>query len=157
MVAYVFGNWIDVILSLDVFSYQLGYFCCCSLFLGGWGGDLSPVPRILLCLQAVINNRHVSPALTPPLLPHLCDTGHIIILTSNKNTSAISPLKEFLLLSVSHSPVVTYTECTKWQKKIHQRAGVIVCPKRNMWGCTLSWLTPQSWSRQFSWWKRLAV
>lgn len=75
-----------------------GLFLLCFLFSWPECGDLSPVPQISLCPQAVINYRHVSSAQTPPSLPPLCDTGHIIILTSSKNASAILVLEEFLLL-----------------------------------------------------------
>lgn len=54
-------------------------------------------PSDLLHPQAVINYRHVFSAQTPPSLPLLCDKDHIIILTSNKNASAISVLEVFYL------------------------------------------------------------
>lgn len=113
MVGYVFGDWIDAILSSNVFSYQLGYFCCCLCFfflLARMWRSVSG-PSDLPCPQAVINYRHVSSAQTPPSLPPLCDTGHIIILTSNKNASAISVLEEFLLPSVSR----LYQASRRWR------------------------------------------
>lgn len=98
---FVFGDWMDAILSSNVSSYQLGYFCSVFLsfsFLRARMWRSVSGPSDSPCPQAVINYRHVSSAQTPPSLPPLCDTDHIIILTSNKNASAISVLEEFLLL-----------------------------------------------------------
>lgn len=77
-----------------------GLFLLCFPLLFFWARMWRSVsgPLDLLCPQAVINYRHVSSAQTPPSLPPLCDTDHIIILTSNKNASAILVLEEFLLL-----------------------------------------------------------
>lgn len=95
----MFGDWIDAVLASNVFSYQLAYFCCFLFLARMWRSVFGPSDQ--LWLQALINYGHVSSAQSPPSLPPLCDTGHIIILTSNKNGFAILVVEEFLLPSVS--------------------------------------------------------
>lgn len=90
MVAYVFGDYpLFQCILISTGLFQLCFFVCVSV------SGLSDS----LCLQAIINYRHVFSAQTSPSLPPLCDTGHIIILSSNKNASAILVLEEFLPLS----------------------------------------------------------
>ena len=139
MVAYVFGDWIYAIL---ISTGQCLLLFSSSFFLARKWRSVSG-PSDSPCPQAVINYRHVSPAQTPPSLPPLCDTGHIIILTSNRNASAISVLggispPAFCQPALSGiSAVETHTECTKAQRKIHtcdERAGVVLFPVRRKRG-----------------------
>lgn len=166
MVACAFGDWIDAILSSNVFSYQLGYFCCCFLFLARMWRSV-PGPSDLLCPQAVINYRHVSPAQTPPFLPPRCDTGRIIILASYKNASAILVLEEFLsccllsAASIRHHSGWDLSCMHKITKKVHTCDGCsaviffVPCEKEErigtFCGFTESWAETQLFEKCLFW------
>lgn len=100
---------------------------CLLLFpyFGPESGDLSVVRSDWPCLQAVINYNRVSLAQTPPSMPPLCDTGHIIILTSNKHASAILGLEEFLFHPIVGISAVKIAAvfCSLWERREDENMG----------------------------------
>lgn len=91
-----FWSWTNAFYFSDVL--HLSYFCYFFLFKAKMWSSVSGLSLDSSCPQAIINYRHVFAVHTPPSLPLLCDTGHIIIFTSDKNASAILLSEEFLLL-----------------------------------------------------------
>lgn len=103
-------------------------------------------PSDSLCPQAVINYRHVSSAQTPPPLPPLCDTGHMIILATNKKCLCNLVLEEFLSCLLSAASIRNLSVAETWMHKIITEihtCDVFSWEDENMWRFTRSWVTPQ--------------
>lgn len=167
----MFGGWIDAVCGSmsPIIYWAISAVCTFFFFFFYQNVEICPSPSVSLCPQAVINYRHVSSAQTPPSLPPLCDTGHIIILTSNTKM----PLQSLCwrnfsccllsAASIRHLCGGDLHWMHKITKKIHtcdECAGALCSlwggrEDENMWGFSGSWLTTWSCFRVFVLWEIL--